>query len=320
MVPVDLERQAVADALAAAPYDRDARAFVSWLGTICYLTRGAIAATLASLASVCAPGSGLAFDYFQPTSTMAPADLELLETLDEGGTRRGEPMRTLLGPEEVAAMLQTAGLRGVEDLSASEIRARYLRSGIFPCTIGEHLSFLVYFGLGGDPRVQAAFAFLIEDMSAGDALDCGRFQHRDCRWGAIAALNGLAALPRGMRSAQSGRVVERLADALLDAEYDLAGEHKRSLTFAVPRAWDLLSALKALAAHGYAQDARFAPLLRQVLDRQDSQGRWLCGSVSRTWPIEQRNRPSKWVTLGALRVLKQAAWNSGGNRWPDTSS
>ena len=179
-----------------------------------------------------------------------------------------------------------------------------LRSGIFPCTTGEHLCFLVYFGFGGDPRVRAAFAFLIEDMSADDALDCGRYQHQDCLWGAIAALNGLAVLPTDMRSAQSERAVKRLANALLDARYDFEGEHKRWLTFGVPRAWDLISALKALAAHGHMQDARFLPLLELMLNRQDGQGRWLCGSVSRTWPIEKRNQASKWITLDALRVLK----------------
>jgi len=178
-----------------------------------------------------------------------------------------------------------------------------LHSGIFPCTTGEHLSFLVYFGLGDDPRVRRAFTFLIEDMTTEDALDCGRYQHRDCLWGAIATLNGLAALPDDMRS-KSERVVNRLANALLDARYDFAGEHKRWLTFGVPRAWDLLSALKALAAHGYARDPRFAPLLERVLNRQDGQGRWVCGSVSRTWPLEKRNQPSKWVTLDALRVIK----------------
>lgn len=181
-----------------------------------------------------------------------------------------------------------------------------LRSGIFPCTTGEHLPFLVYFGLGGDPRVQAAFAFLIEEMSSENALNCGRYQHQNCLWGAIAALNGLAALPAEMRTAQSQEVVKRLANALLDARYDFEGEHKRWLTFGAPRAWDLLSALKALAAHGFALDSRFAPLFELVLSRQDAQGRWLCGSVSRTWPIERRNQPSKWITLDALRVLKQA--------------
>ncbi len=182
---------------------------------------------------------------------------------------------------------------------------RTIRSGIFPCTTGEHLPFLVYFGLGDDPRVRAAFAFVIEDLSTDDALDCGRYQHRDCLWGAIAALNGLAVLPTDMHSEKSKRVVTGLANVLLDAQYDFEGEHKRWLTFGVPRAWDLLSALKALTAHGYARDPRFAPLLKLVLSRQDQEGRWLCGSVSHTWPLEKRNRPSKWITLDALRMLKR---------------
>ena len=50
-----------------------------------------------------------------------------------------------------------------------------LRSGIFPCTTGPHLPFLIYFGLGDDPRVRSAFAFLIEEMSTENALDCGRY-------------------------------------------------------------------------------------------------------------------------------------------------
>jgi hypothetical protein len=178
------------------------------------------------------------------------------------------------------------------------------RSGIFPCTTGSELPSRVYFGLGDDSRVRRAFAFVIEDMSAEDALDCGRYQHRDCLWGAIAALNGLAVLPEDMRSAQSKRVVRRLADALLDADYDFEGEHKRWFTFGVPRAWDLLSALRALAAHGYGRDKRFVRLLKLFLARQDEQGRWLCGSASRTWPLEKINRPSKWVTLDALRLLE----------------
>jgi len=178
------------------------------------------------------------------------------------------------------------------------------RSGIFPCTTGEHLRFLVYFGFAEDARVRAAFQFIIDDMSSPDALDCGRYQHRDCLWGAIAALNGLSELPDDMRSRQSELVVSRLAEALLSADYDFTGEHKRWLTFGVPRGWDLLSALKALAAHGYKRDDRFGRLLNLVLERQDEQGRWLCGSSSRTWPLEPRNEPSKWVTLDVLRVLK----------------
>lgn len=197
-------------------------------------------------------------------------------------------------------------LRNCQHESGGLSLVRATRSGIFSCTTGEHLPFLIYFGLGDDPRVRRAFAFLIQSMGAEKALTCGRNVQRTCLWGAIAALNGLAALPEDMKTAEAQAVTGRLADALLDGPYDFAGEHKRWLTFGVPRAWDLLSALKALAAHGRGGDPRFAALMQRALDCQDEQGRWLCGSVSRTWPLEKRNRPSKWVTLDALRMLKRA--------------
>jgi hypothetical protein len=81
------------------------------------------------------------------------------------------------------------------------------------------------------------------------------------------------------------------------------------MTFGIPRAWDLLSALLALEAHGYGTEPEFVELLEYILDKQDDQGRWLCGSVSRTYPLEKRNRPSKWVTLDALRLLKHLGYN-----------
>ncbi len=195
-------------------------------------------------------------------------------------------------------------LRNCQNASGGLSLVKTQRSGIFPCTTGEHLPFLVYFGLGTDPRVRAAFDFLIASACTDQPLNCGRYQHQDCLWGAIAMLNGLAALPAELRTDRSALAVQRMAESLLEARYDFDGEHKRWLTFGVPRTWDLLSALKALSAHGYAQDARFAPLLDRVLDRQDDRGRWTCGSVSRTWPLEARGKPSKWVTLDALRVLK----------------
>ncbi len=202
-----------------------------------------------------------------------------------------------------------AGCNSFLNYSQNEIggfsMTKKIRSGIFPCTTGEHLPFLVYFDMANDPRVQTAFKFLVDDMAREDALICGRYAHQACLWGAISKLKGLAFLPAGMVSEQSKQIVDLLANALLDARYDFEGEHKRWLTFGVPRAWDLLSAIKTLIAHGYAQDARLQPLFERVLALQSVEGRWLCGSVSRIWPVEKRGQPSKWVTLDALRVVKQ---------------
>ena len=182
-----------------------------------------------------------------------------------------------------------------------------VRSGVFPCTTGEHLPFLVYFGMADDPRVQDAFGFMIDDMARENALNCGRYAHQACMWGAIAKLKGLAVLPLGMATEQAKQIIDLLANTLLDMQYDFDGEHKRWLTLGVPRAWDVLSAVKVLAVHGYGRDPRIQPLVEHLLDLQAGDGRWLCGSVSRTWPVEKRGQPSKWITLDALRALKQLA-------------
>jgi methyltransferase (TIGR00027 family) len=126
LVPIDFERENITTVLAGHNFDGDSRTFVSWLGSIYYLTRGAIEVTFASLANICAPGSRIVFDYFQPKATMPPEDLQLFEVLDEGGARRGEPMESLLDSADIAGILESSGFHVLEDISASEIRSRYL--------------------------------------------------------------------------------------------------------------------------------------------------------------------------------------------------
>jgi hypothetical protein len=55
--------------------------------------------------------------------------------------------------------------------------------------------------------------------------------------------------------------------------------------------------VRAIVRSSLGHEPRFAWLPDRFLARQDDQGRRLCGSVSRNWPLEKRNRHSKWVTL-----------------------
>ncbi|MRS03588.1 hypothetical protein EG832_10275, partial [bacterium] len=80
------------------------------------------------------------------------------------------------------------------------------RSGIFPCTTGQHLGFLTYFGFGDDPRITNAFKFLVEDASTENAFFCGRYQHRECLWGVIATLNGLSVMPEKLKSPEVNKL------------------------------------------------------------------------------------------------------------------
>lgn len=209
-----------------------------------------------------------------------------------------------VAPDERTAVACDSLLRNTQNENGGISMVKTRRSGIAPCTTGELLPMLVHFNMNKDPRVLSAFSFLVEDMSTEDALDCGRYDHRDCLWGAVAALKGLAVLPDEMRSPTSNLVVNQVCEELLNADYDFEGEHKRWLTIKVPQGWDLMSAIQMIGTHGFGVDPRLQPLLDRALSLQDEQGRWKCGSVTQNWPLDRRNRPSKWVTLYALRALK----------------
>lgn len=98
----------------------------------------------------------------------------------------------------------------------------------------------------------------------------------------------------------------RTAEALLEHRFDFAGDEARWLRFGFP--WyfqsDLLDALEALAACGYAADARLQALAEQVRCKQGQDGRWLLEGGSTAMRVERRGHPSKWITARALRLLK----------------
>lgn len=195
-------------------------------------------------------------------------------------------------------------LRHAQHSSGGLSISRARKSGITPCSTGEQLPMLVYFGMADDDRVMDAYSHLVRTMDEADSLVCVRYERQPCLWGAISVLKGLGAIPANLRSRNAADVIDKLCNVLLDAKYDFDAEHKRWLSFSVPRNWDLLSALTALANHGYGADMRFQRLLDIFFECRDDDGRWRCQAVSRTWPLERRNAQSKWVTLDALLLRK----------------
>lgn len=87
------------------------------------------------------------------------------------------------------------------------------------------------------------------------------------------------------------------------------------LRFAFPTWWhyDVLRGLDYLRDAGVAPDERVAEAVERVRARRDADGRWpLDTRYPGTMPIEiddAPGRPSRWITLRALRVLR---WYEGG--------
>jgi hypothetical protein len=136
-----------------------------------------------------------------------------------------------------------------------------------------------------------------------------------CHMGVVKLLKALAEIPPNKRSRGVKWTIEDAAEYLLKhhihkRSHDLAGVSKPEwLKFGFPLLWntDALEMLGILTRLGY-RDERMHEAIALVASKQDEQGRWALESTYNgrmQTRIEQQGKPSKWVTLNALRVLKR---------------
>jgi O-methyltransferase involved in polyketide biosynthesis len=113
------------------------------LGVAPYLTREAIAATLALIGGL--PGGGeVVFDYSDPPATLGPDARAAQAQRAQAVAGAGEPFLTYFEPAELHAELAAAGLTGIDDLGPQALAARYFRPGAEPDparTRGGHVLF-----------------------------------------------------------------------------------------------------------------------------------------------------------------------------------
>lgn len=136
-IAVDFERETLADRLAAGGVDLRQPAFFVWLGVVIYLSRDAIAATLAHVAGV--PGGEIAFDYGEPAEAYAGPRRTALKARMALVAAIGEPWLSFFRPAELNAELRRLGFEEIEDLGPHEIAQRYFSDRPPLGTAGSHL-------------------------------------------------------------------------------------------------------------------------------------------------------------------------------------
>jgi methyltransferase (TIGR00027 family) len=118
-VPVDFEVESV-----AAGFDgvglSSGPTFISWLGVIHYLSLEAIAATLRGL-----PPCSLAVTYITHEDTWQGDIGTASKTFQAMALQAGEPLVSMLTPDEIADVLTDAGFAVVEDVGPEDVEARY---------------------------------------------------------------------------------------------------------------------------------------------------------------------------------------------------
>lgn len=121
---VDLEKRTIADALSSSSFLKDERAFFSWLGTVPYLSKGAVSCVLRDLASFATRESEIVFDYSIPTSMWAQEDRQALIRVLRIIERRGEAIKSFFVPDAFPDDVARLGYHILENISPAELNKR----------------------------------------------------------------------------------------------------------------------------------------------------------------------------------------------------
>jgi hypothetical protein len=177
---------------------------------------------------------------------------------------------------------------------------------IHHCLPGNIVRFLLRFGYGDDPRTRLAIRRLAE-TSLEQGWTCRHHRDAPCLWGALKTLWAFSEIPEAERSSQVREAIERGAEFFLSQDFAALGPEWQRFGFPLFYQCDLLFGLRVMTALGYGRDPRLQPAVEIMLAKQDEGGRWIMersfnGRMQTN--IERQGRPSKWITLNALRVLK----------------
>lgn len=154
----------------------------------------------------------------------------------------------------------------------------------------------------------------------GPNFACGSNNKLPCAWGAIKVMMAFGNWPLKRRTPLIKRAIKQGAEFLLEpdpatAAYPTGYSNKPSgnwwkFSFPIFYVTDLLQNVEALVALGYGHDPRLKNAVQIIRDKQDAQGRWSLDYdyTGKTWvDFGPKKQPNKWVTLRALRVLKDLA-------------
>lgn len=119
LVPVDLETDALVEALVARGFDSSRPATVSWLGVTMYLTAPAIASTLDALGGL-APGTQLVADYVLPAHLRDDAARAYADAVGPVAAESGEPWLSFFAPDELTDLLTARGFTSVRHVSQAD--------------------------------------------------------------------------------------------------------------------------------------------------------------------------------------------------------
>jgi len=210
--------------------------------------------------------------------------------------------------------------------------------GTVDCLQGNMLRALVTLGCD-DPRLVKSYEWMARTVTGegmapnsekdaplryyaykcGPDFACGANGNKPCAWGAVKVMLAFGAWPAERRTPLIKRAIKQGAEFLLGsdpakADYPTRTGAKTSrswFTFGFPVFYvtDVLQIVEAMVGLGYGADPRLANALELIRSKQDDQGRWALDYdyAGKTWvEFGAKHEPNPWVTLRAMRVLKES--------------
>lgn len=210
-------------------------------------------------------------------------------------------------------------------------------SGTADCLQGNLAWVLLELGFD-DPRLALAFDWMARSVTGegiapqddrqanvryyagkcGPNFACGSNNKLPCAWGSVKVMLALGKWPIERRTPVMNHAIQHGIDFLLgvdpvEAAYPCGYSEKPSQNwwkfgFPVFYVTDLLQVVEALVALGCGSDARLANGSEFIREKQDQNGRWALDYdyTGKTWvDFGAKKQPNPWVTLRALRILKE---------------
>ncbi len=199
-------------------------------------------------------------------------------------------------------------------------------SGVIPCLTGNMTWSLIRLGYLDDPRVRRAIDWIVTYQRFDDGAGrpparwpYDRFEpcwgRHTCLLGVVKGLKALAEITPRKRDKDINSFIRNAAEFILKHRL-----YKRShnLSLAAKPKWtklwfpwmwdtDVLEMSLILTGLGY-KDERMRDALDLILSKQNESGRWnleMTYAGRFQFDLERKGKPSKWVTMNALRVLSR---------------
>jgi len=238
--------------------------------------------------------------------------------LDEGGFSSHTRERAL---EEYEWMQTRTALKEKRQAQPDAWAKSLVREHQYSCLTGNLSAAMLRIGYGKDPKLKKALKWLLKVQNADGGWLCPYWKAhiRDkhgCIYGTICPLEAFSEVPEAERSTEMKHAIESGAEFMLMHRLYKADHHgfrvinRNWLRLSFPwfYGYDILRGLSVLTKLGYINDNRLADALDAIIQKRRSDGSWLleAGPTGRMQTnVEAVGKPSKWITLNALKVLKR---------------